>query len=36
MEDALSGLKFLRALPYVDARNIAVIGHSFGSSLAVL
>jgi len=30
MADARSGLKFLRALPYVDARDIAVIGHSFG------
>jgi dienelactone hydrolase len=36
MADALSGLKFLRALPYVDARNVAVIGHSFGGSLTVL
>ena len=29
MADALSALRFLRALPYVDARDIAVIGHSF-------
>lgn len=36
MDDALSGLKFLRSLPYVDARNIAVVGHSFGGSLTVL
>lgn len=36
MDDALSGLKFLRALPYVDARDIAAIGHSFGGSLTVL
>ncbi len=36
MDDALSGLKFLRALPYVDARNVAAIGHSFGGSLTVL
>jgi carboxymethylenebutenolidase len=36
MDDALSGLKFLRALPYVDARNVAVIGQSFGGSLTVL
>ncbi len=28
MDDVLSGLKFLRALPCVDARNVAVIGHS--------
>src|SRR4030081_1321873 len=36
MEDALSVLKVLRALPYVDARNVAAIVHSFGVSLAVL
>jgi carboxymethylenebutenolidase len=36
MTDALSGLKFLRALPYVDARDVGVIGHSFGGSLTVL
>src|SRR5712692_11549057 len=27
MADALSGLKFLRALPYVDAGDVAVVGH---------
>jgi dienelactone hydrolase len=36
MDDALSGLRFLRALAYVDARNVAAIGHSFGGSLTVL
>jgi len=36
MGDALSALKFLRALPYVDAKDVALIGHSFGGSLAVL
>jgi carboxymethylenebutenolidase len=36
MTDALSGLKFLRALPYVDARDVGVVGHSFGGSLTVL
>jgi carboxymethylenebutenolidase len=36
MADALSGLKFLRRLPYVDARDVAAIGHSFGGSLTVL
>jgi len=36
MADALSGLKFLRALPYVDARDVAMVGHSFGGSLTVL
>ena len=33
MSDALSGLALLRALPEVDARNVAVVGHSFGGSL---
>jgi dienelactone hydrolase len=36
MDDALSGLKFLRALPYVDAQRVAAVGHSFGGSLTVL
>ena len=36
MADALSGLKFLRALPYVDAGDVAAVGHSFEGSLTVL
>jgi dienelactone hydrolase len=36
MADAESALKFLRALPYVDATDVAAIGHSFGGSLTVL
>jgi carboxymethylenebutenolidase len=36
MSDALSGLGFVRALPEVDASNVAVIGHSFGGSLTIL
>ena len=36
MADALSGLKFLRELPYVDARDVAVVGHSFRDSLTLL
>jgi carboxymethylenebutenolidase len=36
MDDALSGLKFLRALPYVDSGRLGVVGHSFGGSLTVL
>jgi dienelactone hydrolase len=36
MNDALAGLAFLRALPGVDARRVAVAGHSFGGSLTLL
>ena len=36
MSDALAGLAFLRVLPEVDARNVALIGHSFGGSLTLL
>jgi dienelactone hydrolase len=36
LEDALAGLAFLRALPEVDSRRLAVVGHSFGGSLALL
>ena len=36
LDDALAGLAFLRARPEVDARRIAVVGHSFGGSLTLL
>jgi carboxymethylenebutenolidase len=36
MSDAVSGLSFLRALHEVDARNVAIVGHSFGGSLSLL
>jgi len=36
MSDALAGLAFLRALPAVDPRRVAVAGHSFGGSLTLL
>ena len=36
INDSLAGLAFLRALPEVDSRRIAVVGESFGGSLTVL
>jgi len=36
MDDARAGLAFMRRLPDVDARRVAIIGHSFGGSLSVL
>jgi dienelactone hydrolase len=36
LSDALAGLTFLRALPEVDSRHVAVAGHSFGGSLTIL
>jgi dienelactone hydrolase len=36
MADAQAALAFLRARPEVEARNIALVGHSFGGSLTVL
>jgi dienelactone hydrolase len=36
LSDVLAGLAFLRARPEVDARRVAVAGHSFGGQLSLL
>jgi carboxymethylenebutenolidase len=36
LNDALAGLACIKQLPYVDTNRIAVVGHSFGGSLALL
>ena len=36
LRDAGAGLTFLRGLPEVDARKLAIVGHSFGGSLTIL
>lgn len=36
LDDALAGLAFLRAMPEVDGRRVAIAGHSFGGSLSLL
>jgi dienelactone hydrolase len=36
LDDAMAALRFLKAVPQVDGRRIAVIGHSFGGGLALL
>lgn len=36
LSDAIAALAFLRALPDVDARRIALVGHSFGGSLSLI
>lgn len=36
LDDVTAGLRFLKSLPGVDSRRIAVVGHSFGGQLALL
>lgn len=36
LQDALAALSFLKTLPDVDARRVAVAGHSFGGQLTLL
>lgn len=36
LSDAVASVDFLRSLPEVDRRRVAVVGHSFGGSLTIL
>jgi carboxymethylenebutenolidase len=36
LDDVIAGLSFLKTAPLIDARRIAIVGHSFGGQLTVL
>lgn len=36
LNEVIAALAFLRRLPYVDARRVGVVGHSFGGALTIL
>lgn len=36
LDDVMAGLSFLKAAPAIDARRIAIVGHSFGGQLTLL
>ena len=36
LDDAIAGLKFLKAVPDIDHKRIAIVGHSFGGMLTLL
>ncbi|WP_444924170.1 DPP IV N-terminal domain-containing protein [Microbulbifer sp. DLAB2-AF] len=36
IEDQVTGVKFLRTLPFVDSENIGIFGHSYGGYMALM
>jgi dipeptidyl aminopeptidase/acylaminoacyl peptidase len=36
LDDVLAGLSFLKTAPAIDARRIAIVGHSFGGQVTLL
>jgi len=36
LDDVMGGLSFLKATPAIDARRLAIVGHSFGGQLTLL
>jgi dienelactone hydrolase len=36
LDDVIAGLSFLKTAPLIDARRIAIVGHSFGGQLTLL
>jgi len=36
LDDVMAGLSFLKAAPAIDAKRIAIVGHSFGAQLTLL
>ncbi len=36
VDDQITGVKFLRSLPYVDAERIGIFGHSYGGYMALM
>lgn len=36
VEDQITGVEYLRTLPYVDAKRIGVYGHSYGGYMAIM
>lgn len=36
VEDQITGVEYLRSLPYVDAKHIGIYGHSYGGYMAIM